>query len=64
MGAGGIIHQRAAAMLVAITDTSLFDGLPQHCKDKINAIDAKPFDQRTESDVHYLASMFPVAVHC
>lgn len=64
MGAGGIIHQRAAAMLPAITDSSLFDGLPQHCKDKINAIDAKPFDQRTAEDVQYLAALFPFAVHC
>lgn len=64
MGAGGIIHQRAAAMLVAITDPSMFDGLPQSCKDRINAIDAKPFDQRTADDVHYLAAMFPLATHC
>jgi len=64
MGAGGIIHQRAAAMLVAITDHSLFDNLPQSCKDRVNAIDAKPFDQRTEADVNYLASLFPFAVHC
>lgn len=64
MGAGGIIHQRAAAMLLAITNPSLFDGLPQHCKDRINAIDAKPFDQRTPEDVQFLAAMFPFAVHC
>lgn len=51
-------------MLPAITDSSMFDGLPQVCKDKVNAIDAKPFDQRTEADVHYLASLFPLAVHC
>lgn len=64
MGAGGIIQQRAAAMLVAITDPSLFDSLPTHCKDKINAIDAKPFTQRTAEDVQYLAALFPFAVHC
>ena len=64
MGAGGIIHQRAAVMLIALNDSSLFDSLPQHCKDRVNAIDAKPFDQRDEHDVHVLAMMFPVAVSC
>ena len=64
MGAGGIIQQRAAAMLPAITDSSMFDGLPQHCKDKINAIDGKAFADRTEQDVQYLAAMFQLAVHC
>ena len=64
MGAGGIVQNRAAAMLVAITDASLFDALPQHCKDKINDIDAKPFAQRDEHDVRTLAMMFSIAVMC
>lgn len=64
MGAGGIIQNRAAVMLPAITDSCMFDALPQHCKDRINAIDAKPFDQRDENDVKFLAAMFPLAVHC
>ena len=61
---GGIIIQRSVAMLHALTDTSLWNSLPQHCKDKINAIDGKPADQRDEHDVHVLAMMFPVAVSC
>lgn len=64
MGAGGIIQQRAAIMLPAITDSCMFDNLPAHIKSRINAIDAKPFDQRNEQDVQFLASMFPLAVHC
>lgn len=64
MGAGGIIQQQARAMLAALSDSSLWDQLPQHCKDKINAIDAKTELSRDEHDVRTLALMFPVAVTC
>lgn len=64
MGAGGIIHQRASALLVAATEPCFFDSLPQTCKNKISAIDAKPFDQRTEHDLHTLVKMLEIALHC
>lgn len=64
MSGGGIIIQRARVLLVALTDPSMFNDLPQHCKDRVNQIDAKPELNRTQEDVIYLASLCPVAVHC
>jgi len=64
MSGGGIIIQRAKVLLVAITDPCMFDGLHQHDKDRVNAIDAKPELDRTQEDVSYLASLVPFAVHC
>jgi hypothetical protein len=60
---GIIIVNRAKVLLVAITDPCLFDTLPQHCKDTVNDIDAKPESQRTEADVHTLAGILVVATH-
>jgi hypothetical protein len=64
MGAGGVIHNRAAVLLTAVTDPSLFDGLPQACKDKVNAIDAKAYVDRDEHDCHVLVKMIEIALHC
>lgn len=63
MGAGGIIQQRARALLLALSDPSLFNTLPQHCKDAVNAIDAKPELDRTEADVNALGGLIVVATH-
>jgi flagellar motor switch protein FliM len=55
MGAGGIIQKRAAALLVAVTDSSFYDSLIPANKSKADAIDAKGPDQRTHDDVCTLA---------
>lgn len=64
MSGGGIIIQQARVMLQALNDPSLWNQLPQHCRDKVNAIDAKAELSRDEHDVRTLALMFPVAVTC
>jgi hypothetical protein len=55
MSGGGIIIQRAKALLIAITDESLYDSLDPKTKAQVDAIDAKGPDQRTKADVLILA---------
>lgn len=64
MGAGGIIQQRAATLLIAVTDPSLYESLSPLTKAKVDAIDAKEPLSRTEDDVQLLALAIKEAVNC
>lgn len=64
MGGGGIINQRAAVLLVAVTDPCLYQSLSPLTKAKVDAIDAKEPLTRTEDDVHALASAIKEAAGC
>jgi hypothetical protein len=61
---GGIIIQRAKVLVTAATDPSLYNNLPQHCKDQVDAIEAKDPASRTQADCVTLASIITVGVHC
>lgn len=54
MGAGGIINQRAAALLLTITDSSWYDSLSNANKAVVDTIDAKDPMSRTQDDVNSL----------
>lgn len=54
MGAGGIIQQRVAAMLLTVGAPCFFDELPAAAKARVNAIDGKPFVDRDAADLKYL----------
>lgn len=61
---GGIIIQRRAAIIPAVTDPSLYDALPAACKSVVDAIIHKAPDATTDADLAVLAAMIQVAVHC
>ncbi len=61
---GGIIIQRRAAILPAITDPSLYNSLPGPCKMTVDAIVNKAPGDVTDIDLSVLAAMIQVAVHC
>lgn len=63
MGAGGIINQRAA-IKTAVNDPSIYGALPQHCKDRIDDINAKGLADWTNDETSFMASVILVAVHC
>ena len=54
MGAGGIINQRAAVLLLTITDASWYDSLSNANKAVVDTIDAKDPMSRTQDDVNSL----------
>jgi hypothetical protein len=64
MGAGGIINQRAAVLLVAVTDTSMYGYLSSHDKATVDAIDAKDPLSRTQGDVDRLYEILGRAKGC
>ena len=57
MGAGGIIQNRAAVLLTAVTDPSFYESLSDEDRECVNAILSKPFSDRTKQDVIYLAHL-------
>lgn len=61
---GGIIITRRNALITAAKDPSLYDNLPMNCKDKIDAIEAKPPAQCTEDDLRTLVRMLKIALDC
>lgn len=64
MGAGGIIQKRAAVLLIAVTDTSLYDSLSPGTKSAVDAIDAKAPLSRTQADVMRLSAAITEAAGC
>lgn len=64
MSGGGIIIQRRAAIVTAVTDPSLYGSLPQTCKSVVDSIVGKPELDCTDNDLAVLAAMIQVAVHC
>lgn len=63
MGAGGIINQRAA-IKTAVNDPSIYGALPQHCKDKVDDINAKGLADWTDHETLYMARRIAQAVDC
>lgn len=63
MGAGGVINQRAA-IKTAVNDPSIYGALPQHCKDRVNDINAKGLADWSDDETYFMAHMIGVAVHC
>jgi len=61
---GGIIIQRRAAIVPAVTDPSLYNSLPPTCKATVDAIVAKLPADVTDFDLSVLVAMLQVAVHC
>lgn len=61
---GGIIIQRRAAIVPAVTDPSLYDSLPGNCKTVVDALVGKLPADVTDNDLAVLAAMIQVAVHC
>lgn len=61
-GAGGVIQQ-SAVLKIAINDPSLYTMLPDHCKDKVEIINAKGLADWTGDDRCFMASMIMVAIH-
>jgi hypothetical protein len=64
MGAGGIVNQRAAALLTAAQDSSLYDGLPSASKTTVDAVAAKDPTTRDIHDCENLLKVLKVAIHC
>ena len=61
---GIIIINRAKTLLNAATSPDFYPGLPQTWKDIVDAIEAKPEDQRTQDDCVMLVTVLMVAMHC
>ena len=61
---GGIIIQRRAVLVPAATDPSIYNSLPDHCKDRIDAIAIKAPGDTTAQDIETLAALIHVAAHC
>lgn len=61
---GGIIIQRAKALIPTANDPSLYPYLPQNCKEKVDIISAKGAPACDEADIETLAAMISIAVHC
>lgn len=57
MGAGGIIHQRAAVLVIAVNDASFYGSLSTEDKDCVECISAKDPLSRTKADLVYLADL-------
>lgn len=61
---GGIIIQRNAALLVAVTNPSLYDSLSEQTKAAVDAIDTKSPASRTSDDLQMLMVALEEAVNC
>lgn len=61
---GGIIIQRRAVLVPAATDPSIYNSLPTHCKDQIEAIAAKAPGDTTAEDIQTLGALIHLATHC
>jgi hypothetical protein len=64
MSGGGIIIQRNAVLLVAVTDPCLYNSLSHNMKTAVDAIDAKDPASRTEADLFMLVIAITQASAC
>jgi len=64
MGAGGIIQQRAAALLLSITESSWYDSLNADHKAIVDGIDGKDPMSRTQEDINTLLKVMNEANGC
>ena len=64
MGAGGIVQQRAKALLVAVTDHCFYGSLSPDAKARVDSIDAKDPMHRTQDDVNTLLTALNEAGGC
>jgi hypothetical protein len=64
MGAGGIIQQRAAALLLSITESSWYDSLSADSKAIVDGVDGKDPMTRTQEDVNALLKVLNEANGC
>jgi hypothetical protein len=64
MGAGGIIQQKAAALLVAVTTACMYGVLSDSDKAAVDSIDAKGPATRTQADVDALYVILGRAKGC
>lgn len=64
MSGGGIIIQRASALLVAVTDPSIYQDLEPNDKATVDAIDAKDPMSRTQEDVNALYDILGICRSC
>jgi hypothetical protein len=60
-GAGGIIQQRAAVLLTAAQDTSIYDYMTDAQRDSVDDIAAKAPADRTQADINCLLDCLQVA---
>jgi hypothetical protein len=61
---GGIIIQRNAVLLVAVTDPGMYQALSPQTKSAVDAIDAKDPASRTEADLRILLRALQEACGC
>lgn len=61
---GGIIIQRARALLVCATDDSIYPEFSSSAKSKVDEIDAKDPASRTETDVDTLCDVLQEIKSC
>lgn len=61
---GGIIIQRYSVIKPTVTDSSIYDSLPDSCKAVVDAITAKATGDITDNDLSVLAAMIQVGTHC
>jgi hypothetical protein len=64
MSGGGIIIQRAAVLLIAVTDPCMYAGLSDEDKETVNAIDGKDPMSRTQGDIDTLYHILGRAKSC
>ncbi len=64
MSGGGIIIQRNAVLLVAVTEACMYDGLSDEDKETVNAIDGKDPMSRTQEDLDTLYHILGRAKGC
>jgi len=64
MGAGGIVQHHAKVLLVAVTDSSMYNQLSPGTKAIVDAIDAKDPMSRSQSDVERLLAALSEACGC
>lgn len=63
MGAGGIINQRAEIKAAIGPDTVNFSHLNHEQQARVKAITDKGFDDWTDEETRFTASMVPVAIN-
>lgn len=61
---GGIIIQRAKALLVAATDPSIYEQMSDATKAIVNSIDAKDPASRTQDDIDQLLIVLEQTCGC
>lgn len=64
MSSGGIIIQRNAVLLIAVTDPCFYNSLSPNTKAAVDAIDAKDPMSRTQQDCNMLIAALMQASVC